>query len=173
MRGAAGGGGVWERMAVVARSPSTRILRSIGLDYCAATSGSNWTGQEACPTYNGNDDDREFDGRHARGDCAHLRSDSSLYPADAGGGGGRRRFRTRRHAAGAETGIDAAHRVVQDARRVLESADARGAGRRGGSGIGGQSWGGGGVCRHENGQAGAHLRAHGFLSGEDGPDSLL
>src|ERR1035437_10010423 len=133
MRGAVGGGGVWEGMAVVERSPSTRNLRSIGLDYWVRRTEGKWTGQvdrasgqarrPACPTYNGNEDDREFDGRHARGYCAHLPSDSSLHPADAGGGGGRRRFRTRRHAAGAETGIDAAHRVVQDARRVLESAD--------------------------------------------------
>ena len=45
MRGAVGGGGVWERMAVIERSPSTRNLRSIGLDYCVWRTEGKWTGQ--------------------------------------------------------------------------------------------------------------------------------
>src|SRR5664279_4020946 len=45
MRGAVGGGGVWERMAVIERSPSTRNLRSIGLDYCVGRTEGKWTGQ--------------------------------------------------------------------------------------------------------------------------------
>src|SRR4249920_322274 len=43
----------------------------------------------------------------------------------------------------------------------------------GGSGVGRQSRSGGGVCREGGRQGGAHLRAHGFFSGEDGTDPLL